>query len=77
VDGDRFKLRYRREGNLKAVVKSHWQGKERKTFFFEKKEAKNFCLFARGSMEARPPSLSAREKLKVFCFFFSKKKVFL
>jgi hypothetical protein len=44
-------------------------GEERKQFFFEKKNQKTFAYWAR----ACGPS----EGVKVFCFFFSKKKTFL
>jgi hypothetical protein len=44
-------------------------GEGRKQFFFEKKNQKTFAYWAR----ACGPS----EGVKVFCFFFSKKKTFL
>jgi len=45
--------------------------REEKVFFFEKKEAKNFYVF-RYWLQKSP-----RQRSKVFCFFFSKKKTFL
>jgi len=48
-----------------------WCGRGRKQFFFEKKNQKTF-----GIMDV--PWCTARLiKIKVFCFFFSKKKSFL
>jgi len=41
-------------------------------FFFEKKNQKTFAR-CRGPI----PSIDAAQILKVFCFFFSKKKAFL
>jgi hypothetical protein len=53
-----------------------WAGKVRKAFFFEKKNQKTFIPFG-----ARVPEniTHTREpkRVKVFCFFFSKKKAFL
>ena len=40
--------------------------------FFLKKEPKTFCMFGPG-----PVGVPGLECVKVFCFFFSKKKVFL
>jgi hypothetical protein len=44
-------------------------GQERKQFFFEKKNQKTFAYWARACGQS--------EGVKVFCFFFSKKKTFL
>jgi len=50
-----------------------WQpgqsGEGRKQFFFEKKNQKTFDYWARACGQS--------EEVKVFCFFFSKKKTFL
>jgi hypothetical protein len=46
-------------------------GKARKRFFFEKKKQKTFITYADLSGEVRDSIV------KVFCFFFSKKKRFL
>jgi hypothetical protein len=42
-----------------------------KRFFFEKKKQKTFVMLSRAASAMRAI------KLKVFCFFFSKKNVFL
>jgi len=44
-------------------------GEGRKQFFFEKKNQKTFAFSAR--------TCGQSEEVKVFCFFFSKKKTFL
>jgi hypothetical protein len=44
-------------------------GEERKQFFFEKKNQKTFAYWARACGQS--------QGMKVFCFFFSKKKTFL
>jgi hypothetical protein len=44
-------------------------GEGRKQFFFEKKNQKTFAYWARACGHS--------EGVKVFCFFFSKKKTFL
>jgi hypothetical protein len=44
-------------------------GEGRKQFFFEKKNQKTFAYWARAWGQS--------EGVKVFCFFFSKKKTFL
>jgi len=44
-------------------------GEGRKQFFFEKKNQKTFAYWARACGQS--------EGVKVFCFFFSKKKTFL
>jgi len=44
-------------------------GEGRKQFFFEKKNQKTFAYWARACGQS--------EEVKVFCFFFSKKKTFL
>jgi hypothetical protein len=46
-------------------------GEARKQFFFEKKNQKTFTLW-RARCDWRGP-----QGIKVFCFFFSKKKSFL
>jgi hypothetical protein len=47
-------------------------GKQRKRFFFEKKNQKTFATLGRALPEGRQP-----EDQKVFCCFFSKKQTLL
>jgi hypothetical protein len=47
----------------------------RKRFFFEKKKQKTFIRWSLAQAVGLTPSGAAQ--LKVFCFFFSKKKRFL
>jgi hypothetical protein len=46
--------------------------RKRKQFFFEKKEPKNFGTTGLAPLRKR----RSRNEVKVFCFFFSKKKCF-
>jgi len=49
------------------------EGKEREVFFFEKKKQKTFINWFRASL---PGGVHRPKVIKVFCFFFSKKKTF-
>jgi hypothetical protein len=52
-------------------VTTEKEGKARKKFFFEKKNQKTSPL------GAPAPAVHPLQWIKVFCFFFSKKKAFL
>jgi hypothetical protein len=47
---------------------------EERIFFFEKKKQKTF-VFRSFPLRGPGPHLSASAGIKVFCFFFSKKKI--
>jgi hypothetical protein len=56
--------------------------RQRKQFFFEKKEPKNFSRALRAkrlpvALEAWHRLSPRLQRIKVFCFFFAKKKRFL
>jgi len=53
----------------KRLAEAGQSGEGRKQFFFEKKNQKTFAYWARACCQS--------EGVKVFCFFFSKKKTFL
>jgi hypothetical protein len=52
-----------------SITLAGQSGEERKQFFFEKKNQKTFAYWARACGQS--------QGMKVFCFFFSKKKTFL
>jgi hypothetical protein len=56
-------------GQLRRALHPGQSGEGRKQFFFEKKNQKTFAYWARACGQS--------EGVKVFCFFFSKKKTFL
>jgi hypothetical protein len=53
-----------------------WAGKVRKAFFFEKKNQKTSIPFG-ARVQGKPTHTREPKGIKVFCFFFSKKKAFL
>ncbi len=53
------------------------QKQEKTLLFLKKKKQKDFYVFAAPKIEAMAGILPHAPEIKVFCFFFSKKKFFL